>query len=241
MDVSLSTWWNDVSTGFSHAISEDQILQQIRHYAKRLGFESVAFGTKGTVSPMECGTNIISNYPEAWVKRYLERDYVSLDPVVRQGMRTRDPVVWHDALFVKSRELWSEAQDFGLRAGLSQSSWARGGIFTILSVARDREPVIAGEAGELQPYLFILAECVTAKIQNSIDGENARRYMQRLSPREIEILKWSADGKTSLEISSQLGIASATVHFHLQNAKRKLGVATKIQAMDHARRLGVLD
>lgn len=241
MDINLLTWWNDVSTGFSHTISEDQILQKIRHFARRLGFESVALGTKGTVSPAGGTTNIISNYPEAWVKRYLERDYVSLDPTVRLGMRTRDPVVWHDALFVKSRQLWSEAQDFGLRAGLGQSSWARGGIFTLLSVARDREPVMADEASTLQPYLLLLTECVTAKIQNSIDGENARRYMQRLSPREIEILKWSADGKTSLEISSRLGIASTTVYFHLQNAKRKLGVTTKIQAMDHARRLGVLD
>ncbi len=241
MNINLSTWWNEVFTGFNHALTEAEILQNVEHYARRLGFERVAFGTKGTASPKDDGVSIISNYPDAWLARYLERDYVAIDPTVRLGMRTRSPVVWHDALFVKSQQLWSEAQDFGLRAGLAQSSWARGGIFTLLSLARDREPVSADEVHALQPYLFILAECVTSKIQNSIDGENARRYLQRLSPREIEMLKWSADGKTATEISMQLGIASATVYFHLQNAKRKLGVTTKIQAADHARRLGVLD
>jgi DNA-binding NarL/FixJ family response regulator len=51
-----------------------------------------------------------------------------------------------------------------------------------------------------------------------------------LNEREIETLTWSARGKTSDEIASILGISKRTVDFHIDNARLKLGVTTRIQA-----------
>jgi DNA-binding CsgD family transcriptional regulator len=52
-----------------------------------------------------------------------------------------------------------------------------------------------------------------------------------LSPREGECLRWVADGKTDFEVGKILGISPRTVRFHIRNAKTKLGVATRIQAV----------
>ncbi|MBI0329421.1 helix-turn-helix transcriptional regulator [Burkholderia plantarii] len=240
MDIDLFQWWREVSTGFAVVANESSLQRQIERFARRLGFEHYSLGARGMVT-LHDTARILSTYPAPLLDRYRQAGYLAIDPTVRIGARSRDVVVWSDTLFAKTPRFWDEARDFGLRAGLAQSTWGRGGLFTLLSLARERPAVTMAEAAELRPYLLMLAECASAKLQQLIDMEGARRYAQRLSPREIEVLKWSALGKTAFEASEQLGVTSATVQFHLQNAKRKLGVTTKIQATDHARRLGLID
>ena len=52
----------------------------------------------------------------------------------------------------------------------------------------------------------------------------------KLNDREIETLTWVARGKTSAEIAEILSLAKRTVDFHIDNARMKLGVATRTQA-----------
>ena len=52
-----------------------------------------------------------------------------------------------------------------------------------------------------------------------------------LREREVETLTWAARGKTFGEIAEILGLSKRTVEFHLENARRKLGVATRTQAL----------
>jgi DNA-binding response OmpR family regulator len=51
-----------------------------------------------------------------------------------------------------------------------------------------------------------------------------------LNDREIETLTWAARGKTSAEIAKLLDLSKRTVDFHIENARTKLGVSTRIQA-----------
>ena len=51
-----------------------------------------------------------------------------------------------------------------------------------------------------------------------------------LSDRELEMLTWAARGKTSAEIALIVGLSKRTVDFHIDNARAKLGVATRIEA-----------
>jgi DNA-binding NarL/FixJ family response regulator len=55
-----------------------------------------------------------------------------------------------------------------------------------------------------------------------------------LAKREIETLTWAARGKTSAEIAQILGLSKRTVDFHIENARTKLGVATRTQAVAKA-------
>jgi DNA-binding response OmpR family regulator len=52
-----------------------------------------------------------------------------------------------------------------------------------------------------------------------------------LRDREVETLTWAARGKTFAEIGTILSLSKRTVEFHLENARRKLGVATRTQAL----------
>jgi DNA-binding response OmpR family regulator len=53
----------------------------------------------------------------------------------------------------------------------------------------------------------------------------------QLREREVETLTWAARGKTFEEIGTILSLSRRTVEFHLENARRKLGVATRTQAL----------
>ena len=52
-----------------------------------------------------------------------------------------------------------------------------------------------------------------------------------LTARESECLHWVGEGKTDAEVGKILDISSRTVRFHITNAKRKLGVTSRIQAV----------
>jgi DNA-binding NarL/FixJ family response regulator len=51
-----------------------------------------------------------------------------------------------------------------------------------------------------------------------------------LNDREIDTLTWVARGKTSAQIAEILELSKRTVDFHLDNARLKLGAATRTQA-----------
>src|ERR1700733_5658569 len=51
-----------------------------------------------------------------------------------------------------------------------------------------------------------------------------------MSSREIETLTWAARGKTSAEIALILGLSKRTIDFHIENARIKLGAATRVEA-----------
>jgi DNA-binding CsgD family transcriptional regulator len=51
-----------------------------------------------------------------------------------------------------------------------------------------------------------------------------------LTPREAEVLRWIAGGKSDTQIGAILGVSPRTVHKHLQNLYAKLGVENRTAA-----------
>ena len=61
-----------------------------------------------------------------------------------------------------------------------------------------------------------------------------------LTPRELEALEWTMEGKTAWEVGALLGISERTAVLHVNNAMHKLGAVNKHQAVLKALRLGLL-
>lgn len=62
----------------------------------------------------------------------------------------------------------------------------------------------------------------------------------QLSNREMEVLRWIAEGKTSNEVSAILRISERTVNFHINNAATKLQATHKTAAAIRTAMLGML-
>jgi DNA-binding NarL/FixJ family response regulator len=66
----------------------------------------------------------------------------------------------------------------------------------------------------------------------------ARTQVEGLNPREMEVLRLIARGKTNKEAASDLGISERTIQAHMLNVFRKLGVSSRTMAVLHALRQG---
>ncbi len=62
-----------------------------------------------------------------------------------------------------------------------------------------------------------------------------------LAPREVEVLRILADGLSHKQIAAALFISPLTVHTHLKNIYVKLDVRNRIQAVNAARSLGLIE
>jgi DNA-binding CsgD family transcriptional regulator len=82
-----------------------------------------------------------------------------------------------------------------------------------------------------QPVQAVLSTAIHASYLRFRELLDSRSENSPLSPRESECLRWVADGKTDFEVGKILSISPRTVRFHISNAKAKLGVATRIQAV----------
>jgi two-component system, NarL family, response regulator DevR len=61
-----------------------------------------------------------------------------------------------------------------------------------------------------------------------------------LTPRELEILEKLPTGDTVLEIAAQLFVTESTIKTHLSSVYKKLGATNRVQAINAARKLGLL-
>jgi LuxR family maltose regulon positive regulatory protein len=98
-----------------------------------------------------------------------------------------------------------------------------------------RGTVSRGTHGGYAPRLLAATEgAVTLATEAKADR------IDFLSNREIEVLRMVSDGLSNRAISQHLFISEATVKRHLSTIYEKLAVNSRTQAIDHARRAGLL-
>lgn len=100
---------------------------------------------------------------------------------------------------------------------------------------------IAGEEQEPINFVFAGERCDTSGFVRSLLYVAAgiacesrdRRPTSRgtLTQREFDVMQLLAEGKDDDEVAHQVGISRRTVRFHVANAKRKLGVVSRAQAI----------
>lgn len=65
--------------------------------------------------------------------------------------------------------------------------------------------------------------------------------LERLTPREKEVLRLMAEGISSRDIAEKLGISYTTVRTHIRSLGSKLGVHSKLEAIVKARELALVE
>jgi DNA-binding response OmpR family regulator len=108
--------------------------------------------------------------------------------------------------------------------------------FVFLTALGDHDSELRGWRLGADDYLTkpvdydVLAALITARLAR-VARTAVWPKQVGLREREVETLTWAARGKTFWEIGEILGLSKRTVEFHLENARRKLGVATRTQAL----------
>jgi DNA-binding response OmpR family regulator len=107
--------------------------------------------------------------------------------------------------------------------------------FIFLTALTDRDNELKGRQLGADDYVTkpidfdVLQTIIMARLAGVARNELWPKLVD-LNDREVETLTWAARGKTSAEIAQILDLSKRTVDFHIDNARIKLGAATRVEA-----------
>lgn len=220
--------------------SAAELFQHVTVLAREFGFDYCAYGIRMPLPISAPRTEMFNNYPAAWQRYYQEQSYLAVDPTVARGGRSTMPFVWSDELFASARDLWEDARAYGLEYGWVQSCRDAQGISGMLTLARAQEDLSPSELRAKTPEMSWLAQVTHNGMARCLADKLLPEAEVILSNREVEVLRWTAEGKTSSEVADILRITERTVNFHINNAMAKLKANNKTAAVIRAAVLGLL-
>jgi DNA-binding CsgD family transcriptional regulator len=200
---------------------------------KSIGFDYFAFGVCGSVPFMKPEIRLLGSYPPQWLQRYNEMNYAAVDPTIQHCKISTVPLRWTEELFQECPDFWVEANGFKLNYGLVQPLFNTRGCVGFLSLARERYTITDDELSELKPILKAFIDVVGVRAFEFKELLITTQEVE-LTTKEKEVIRWTADGKTSEEIGLILGITADAVNFHLRNIQKKIDACNRLQAVAYA-------
>jgi LuxR family transcriptional regulator, quorum-sensing system regulator SolR len=226
--------YDDALSHIGQANTKEGLLAALSRTAGEMGFDHAALDYVPArvtgVSPQH-----VSSYSSKWVDECMRLPIgvIARDPVLHHLESNANPIVWgqsdyHDAKLDNVYELF---RGYGLGSGLAVTVRGAHGdhAYVGFSSGAARVAQSASLTSELGRLMMTAVTAYTTMTRFVPTKANSNPV--QLTPRELEILKWSRAGKTALDCSDILGISQATVHFHVKNALFKLDVSSKQQAI----------
>lgn len=239
MDIELFDWQQTQLQALLNAPNEAEFFKVLERAANELGFDYCAYGMRMPLPLSNPKLFMLNNYSSEWQARYAERNYLTLDPTVAHGMRSILPLLWSEELFDNCRPFWDEAHAHGLQVGWAQSAYDAKGVVGLLTLARSGEPITESEMRAKSMRMSWLVQVAHQGMTRLHASRNPVEEVP-LTAREIEVLRWTADGKTSSEVGQIMNISERTVNFHINNSLEKLSAVNKTACVIKAAMLRLL-
>lgn len=179
------------------------------------------------------------SYRKDWISTYQNHGFDKVDPVLQRAIRCRGFFSWQEAVADSETQaigdFWEAAKAHGLSDGMAYAIDKVGGgsSNTVLLVS------LSAPHYKLNSDLIFVWDSLMPAVGVALSGQPNTKSSP-FTGREIEVLQWSANGKTVWEISQILSVAEATTKFHLANIYRKLDVGNRAQAISRAAKEGWL-
>lgn len=183
--------------------------------------------------------SIISSWPPELSAEYDRLQLARNSPILNELQTKISPVLIDIHMlnrgvssqkYIAANQLFSR---FELTMGISFPIHDADGLRYAVSFLGDRELLSDGELSTLAMFSTMLIEQISR-----IFADNPGRK-PFLNAREIEILQWTAEGKTSAEISRITGLSEHTINHYATITTKKLGCSNRTQAVVCAIRLGL--
>ena len=176
----------------------------------------------------------IGNTPDAYLEASRDPTASARDPVNRRLKSLSVPFVYDQALYASSGagDLWETQAAFGYKTGVAVALHLPDYRHFLLGVDRDDPlPRAAHRLSRLMADLQLLAVHAQDAASRLLAPPSDLGDVPELTRREVEILRWTMEGKTAWAVGTILGVTEGTVNFHLRNIFRKLGASSKHQAV----------
>jgi len=225
------------------AKDRDDFLGHVVRFAQQLGFETVSATTVIDHFLGESEFISVDNAPANYRQVYEDIGFGRHDPVMQHCKRQSVPIIWSRETYIGAGQAdqWDEQARFGYRTGIAMALHLPEGRHFVLGVDRDQSlPRDKSELTRMVADLQLFAVHAQEAAQRIMMPAAQEAGAPNLTPREIESLRWTMDGKTAWEVGNILGISERTAVLHVNNAMHKLGCVNKHQAVLKALRLGLI-
>jgi DNA-binding CsgD family transcriptional regulator len=221
----------------------DEFRDEIVRFAHSLGFDTVS-----AMAVVDRGIGrsefiTVDNTPPEFLRVFHDPSVGRFDPVMQHCKRQSLPIIWDQATYTAHGQgaLWEEQARFGYHTGIAMALHLPEGRHFQMGVDRDRAlPSDHGELTRLVADLQLFAVHALDAALRVLIPRPEIDDAPALTPRELEALRWTMDGKTAWEVGTILGISERTAVAHLNSSMRKLGCINKHQAVLKALRLGLI-
>ncbi len=210
----------------------EPILEETRRAGGGMGFSTFAVGALPRPGTSDLAAFFVSGWPSFWIDLYVGENLAAADPTVDHAYRHIHPATISE-LRVRHH---GEKDKMRMLDITGSSGWTEGIAVPIHSARGYRGLVtFAGQETEMprrhRVALHMMAIYLHERLRQIMAPDLARNRAAsgRLSPGEIECVKWLLAGKSDWEIGEILGIAEATAHWRIEQAKKKFGVKTRAQ------------
>jgi DNA-binding CsgD family transcriptional regulator len=185
----------------------------------------------------------VHNAPMAFEQTIQDAELSRRDPVLRHCKRNTMPIIWGQRTYLDANaiDLWDVQAQFGYHNGIAMALHLPDGRHFTIGVERDRAlPENSAELTRIVADLQLFAVHAQDTAMRILVSQSLQPECPALTPRELEVLRWTMDGKTAKAIGALLNITERTAVQHLQNAMVKLNVNSKHLAVLKALRLGLI-
>ena len=214
------------------------------------GYDRVIFSLMSDHSSLglNAGHGIMRNYPDDWMKHYVEHGYEHLDPVRRFGFSHVGPFIWDQLPLVmnlspKQSLCLNQGREAGLHNGAAICLRGVIGEFAGIGGAssqwqgRFSDKDLKHRLSLLNAisHQFYVTFCALHQRSAKLEGKQVI-----LTEKELEVLRLMAIAKTDGEISDILNISTHTVNYHARNILRKFSVSNRTMALMKGVNAGIL-
>jgi DNA-binding CsgD family transcriptional regulator len=223
--------------------TREELLTEVIGFTQRLGFETVSAMAVVDHFRGESDFFTVDNTPPAYRATFEDLEGSKHDPVMQHCKKQSVPIIWNQETYVSTGrgEMWESQAAYGYRTGIALALHLPEGRHFFLGVDRDQAlPPSPAEVTRLVADLQLFAVHAQDAAIRMLLPATPQADIPSLTPRELESLRWTMEGKTAWEVGNILGISERTAVLHVNNATHKLECVNKHQAVLKALRLGLI-
>lgn len=238
----------DAFTAMQNSKSEEESWTSIHGVLNRIGASHLVAGkvAKKDQSILWVRTSM----KDSWMEEYLDRQYYTADTVIMNGLEQSASinVVCGDMFVPNENQNILERE---LNLGLKSAGYGelRAQSFTTDDCESAKVSTICFD--DHKDILSDINEVHVSQVQSLMSvflGENissktpglVKFRAHALSGRERDVLAYLSQGMMTAKIAEKLGLADVTVNKHFNSAKKRLGAATREQALAIAMASGAI-
>ena len=226
---------------FTNPADECELFNHTLKQTILYGFDHFFFSITPNFGNIYTDSKITTSYPIEFVKCYSSNVLLHKNAIIAHCQTSIDPIIWDEAAFIDTPHFSKGAHAYGVNYGWSQAVHDAKGAVSILTLIRRSTPVSPEEFNEKAgDILWLCNQLHSAMAVKLFNQPTMTEPIARLSVRESEVLKWTAQGKTASDIAMILSLIPRTVNFHISSVIRKMGASNKTSAVVIASKSGLL-